>query len=100
MIEKDKTIIDLLDRLKLMINFDLLEIVDYWEADLCAIGIKRGDKLVYISAYNFVDKKTVRYDYDLELIGNLKQDKLRVVKEKRGVSEGELIAELKEFLEL
>ena len=100
MMEKDKTIIDLINRVKLIVNFTLLEIVDYWEADLCAIGIRKGNKLVYISTYNFVDEKTKKYDYDLELIDDVKEDKIRVVKEGRGVSEDELIAKLKEFFEI
>ncbi len=37
---KDKTITEVLERLRLVIDFSLLEVVDFWEADLCAIGLK------------------------------------------------------------
>jgi hypothetical protein len=40
--EKDKAITDLLEKLKLITDFHLVEVVDYWEGDNCAIGLKRG----------------------------------------------------------
>jgi len=94
--EKDKTIMALIARLKLSINFALVEIVDYWEPDLCAIGVKRKDKLVYVSTYNYINEKLILYDYDLELVSDNNQ--IRVVKESRRVSEDNLIDEIKDFL--
>lgn len=41
MMEKDKTIVNFLNKLKLLNNSFLLEIVDYWNADNCAIGLKK-----------------------------------------------------------
>ena len=73
--EKDKTIIKLLQRLKLTIDFTSLEIVDYWEIDLCAIGIRKGNKLVYISTFNYVEDDEVRYDFDLEIIDENDKEK-------------------------
>ena len=73
-----------------------MEIVDYWEADFCAIGIKRGNRLIYISTF----KDAERYDYDLELLNEQKMDDIKVIKEGRGVSEDVLINVLKEFLNI
>jgi hypothetical protein len=58
--EKDKTIIELIERLKFKVNFALLEIVDNWEVDLCAIGLKKGNKLVYISTFNYVKNNEMK----------------------------------------
>ncbi len=98
--EKDKTILELIERLKLIINFTLLEIVDYWEADLCAIALKRGNKLVYISTFNYIEKKVLNYDFDLEIIDVNHIEKLNVVRKGRNISEDQLVDEIKLFLEL
>jgi DNA-binding MltR family transcriptional regulator len=66
--KKDKTIIDLFQRLKIVSNFSLLHTVDYWDADLCALGLQRDDKLVYISTFNYIDNEIIKYDYDFEII--------------------------------
>jgi len=99
--KKDKTILLLIDKLKLLENFKLVEIVDYWDGDLCAIGIRRKNKLVYISTFNSVNEDVVVYDYDLEFINNeLKLDKIDVVKRGRGISENETLREVQSFLNL
>lgn len=98
--EKDKTILNLINKLKSILDFTLLKVVDHWPSDLCAIGLQRGDKLVYISTYNFVDKGKLRYDYDLELIDESGETKINVLKEGRGVTENELTEELRVFLEV
>lgn len=95
---KDITIVKLIERLKLNINFTLLEIVDYWEADLCAIGLKKGNRLVYISTFNHVENEEANYDFDLEIIDDDNKEKLNVIKERRNVSEAELVDEVKLFL--
>ena len=92
--EKDQTIIALVNNLEKLPKYYLIEFVDNWDADLCAIGIKRGSRLVYISIYNGNGK----YDYDLELLDTVNIEKLNVIKEERGVSEEDLINEIKRFL--
>jgi hypothetical protein len=92
--EKDKSLIDLLEKLKVKANFEEIEFVDYWDGDLCAIGLKRGNKLVYINTFNSDDK----FDYDLELLDTVDIQNLNVIKEGRGVSEDILITEIKDFL--
>jgi len=99
MMEKDKTILNLIERLKLIINFNVIQIVDYWQADFCAIGLKKGNKLIYISTYSY-DVNNIKYDYDLEIINEEKEDNINVVKEVRSVSEDELVKDIKFFLEV
>lgn len=98
--EKDKTILLFIERLRTILNFSLIHIVDYWDSDLCAIGLKRGNKLVYISTYNFSNESIVKYDYDLEIIDEEATDKIEILKEGRGVSEREIVDELRSFLEV
>ena len=98
--EKDKTILEFIDRLKLIVNFTSLEIVDYWEADLCAIGLRKGNKLIYISTFNDVGNSEMKYDFDLEIIDENEKEKLNVVKLGRNVSEKKLVSEVKLFLEV
>ena len=96
---KHKTIEALLDKVSLSVNLDLVEIVDYWEADLCAIGIRRENKLVYISNYNYFNEKQIRFDYDFELIAEA-NNKGIVLKEGRNVNDDELINDLKKILDI
>lgn len=97
--EKDKTITDIIKRLRTEISFDLLEVVDYWDADLCAIGLKRDNKMVYISTYNHTEKTEACYDFDLEIIDQTNAEKLNIVLAGRNVSAKELIEAIKQFLE-
>ena len=99
MINKHKTLVGLIDKIGLSVNLDLVEIVDYWNADLCAIGIRKENKLVYISNYNYLNEKQIKFDYDFELITE-GDNKGVVIKEGRNVTDDELIAHLKKFLEI
>ncbi|MCP1297719.1 hypothetical protein NK356_00865 [Chryseobacterium sp. S0630] len=40
------------------------EFVDYWDADTTALGLKKGNVLIYISAYDYY--KTTGYDIIIE----------------------------------
>lgn len=95
---KDITILSFIEKLKLVINFTLVDVVDYWEADLCAIGLRRDNRLVYISTFNYVDDNKGNYDFDLEITEGNRLGKLDIVKTGRNVSEAELIDEIKLFL--
>jgi hypothetical protein len=96
--EKDITILKFIERLKLIINFNLLEVVDYWEVDFCAIGLIKDNKLVYISTFNYAERQELMYDFDLEIIHENDKEKYDVVRVGRNVSEIELISEIKIFL--
>ncbi|WP_020528630.1 hypothetical protein [Flexithrix dorotheae] len=87
----------MIERLKHRIDFTFLKIVDYWPSDLCAIGIQKENKLVYISTFNLMNKEELKYDFDLELIEG---SKINVLKEEREVSEKKLIFELKAFFQI
>lgn len=53
-LQKDESILRLLDRLRTSLGAAAFDVVDYWEADSCAVGIARPDKrgvLIYVSTF-------------------------------------------------
>ena len=94
---KDITIENFLKNLKNALDTSQVEVIDLWEADTCAIGIKKKNKMIYISTYNYIENKLIRYDFDFEIIN---KNKLEVIKERRGVTEKELLNEINIFLDL
>jgi hypothetical protein len=97
---KDTAIIAFINKLKTVILFNLIEIVDYWDADSCAIGLKKGDKLIYISTYNYTKNKIIKYDFDFEITDSNNIENLNIIKSKRCVCESELISYVKAFFEI
>lgn len=64
-LEKDGKIIMLLSRLQIAQHG--LEVIDHWEADQCAIGVRSSQspgRLVYISVFN---KPKGLYDFECEV---------------------------------
>ena len=90
-LDKDPTILTVLDRLAERLGADAFVLADHWDLDLCAVGIasphNRG-VLVYISCYG---EKIGHFGYELELPA-LPDDDLpyRVVGTGSGVSFEEL----------
>jgi hypothetical protein len=97
---KDKSIFDFIEKLKLQVNFNLIEIVDKWDADLCAVGFKRQDRLVYLSTYKFAVGKSDGYDYDFELYNEQQPENSNLIKEARNIREEECIADIAKFLDV
>lgn len=95
--EKDKSIIELIEKLKKVVDFTSLDIVDYWEADLCAIGLKKANRLVYISNYNYINNNIINYDFDMEIIDGSNLKNLDIIRFGRNVSEEKLIEQIKAF---
>ncbi len=98
--EKDITILKLIERLKLAINFNEVEVVDYWETDFCAIGLIKENKLIYISTFNYLENQELTYDVDLEITDETNKERINVVRVGRNVLEMELVNEVKLFLEV
>ena len=95
-VEKHKSITDFINRLELAADLTLVQFVDYWDADLCAIGIRRENRLVYISTFN----GEFKYYYELELLDENEIDKYTVLQRGDGVAENVLISVIKEFLNI
>jgi len=62
-IKKQKEIIELVNLVNYTFGNDAPTINDHWETDLCAIGLQKNDKLIYIAAYAHND-----YFYECELL--------------------------------
>ncbi|RYD53609.1 MAG: hypothetical protein EOP52_05605 [Sphingobacteriales bacterium] len=95
---KDKSIKKIVKKLRVLDSGSLLEFVDYWDGDLCAIGFKRNDKLVYVSTCNYLKEKPLRYDVDLEILDPNRIDEIDVIQELRGIGDQELFDLIKAFL--
>lgn len=99
--DKHASILLFLERASAWIQENAFDIVDYWDADLCAIGLRKKDKLFYISTnYSVIHKNlnTLLYDYDVEQIDENDSEKYTVIKEVRQVSEEEIIQEINLFI--
>lgn len=70
-LNKNKSILQLINHLENKFGFDQFIINDFWDADLCAIGISDPQKesLVYISTFS---KKEGQYYISIENINNPK----------------------------
>lgn len=68
-------------------------VIDFWEDDLHALGLKKGDKVAYISTWDFRDLsiKEMRYYIELEIIDTESLEEVSKVKEITNLSEAELI---------
>jgi PBP1b-binding outer membrane lipoprotein LpoB len=97
---KDKAILALIEELKQTESFANIQIVDFWEADLCAIGIKKNSKMVYISSYSSKQGEETRFDFDMELLDGNDSTNVNVIKQGHSVLKNELIKEINSFLEL
>ena len=98
-VEKDQTIMDFMDRLAKQINMDDIEMVDYWDGDLCAMGFKIEHKVVYVSTWNMVSRSYLGYYYSFEYYIDF-LDEIHTIEEHEDVAEEVLIAGIKRFLEL
>jgi hypothetical protein len=96
--EKHDTIIQLIKQLHAVVDLEQAKIIDHWEADLCAIGLSKDLRSVYISTYSYCDLPVISYDFDLEVSTGDLLHEFAVVKEGRNVPETELINEIKTFL--
>ncbi|WEK37010.1 MAG: hypothetical protein P0Y53_05795 [Candidatus Pseudobacter hemicellulosilyticus] len=97
---KDESITDLVCRLRKELGSSFPEIIDYWEADLFAIGFKREDRMIYVATFNYRHVHPARYDIDLEILSQEEPDNLQVVREDRNISFEQLLTTLRNFLAL
>ena len=61
MIKKDKEVIEIIKLINSTFGNDVLTIKDYWN-DYISIGLKKGNKLIYIACYG---KNDYFYEYEL-----------------------------------
>jgi hypothetical protein len=75
-IDKDETIVEIVYHLKSDRRFkkESIQFSDNWEADLCALGVKNEDRLVYISTN---DQPPGEYEVQFEIINPETEDTIR-----------------------
>jgi len=98
MIKKDESISKTIEWLFSVFGISSIEIVDYWEADLCAIGIRRKgveNKLIYISTFG---KKDSLYDFEIEECRKNSDTEYDVLDKGENITRDELKSKIKEFL--
>lgn len=100
MVEKHISILNFIEKLKLEVNFNLFTIVDYWDGDLCAIGLMKDKKLIYISTFNYLKSEEPMYYFELELIDESDIHNINVVKVGEAISEDKLKDEIKQFFDV
>jgi hypothetical protein len=91
--DKDITILKLLDQLDILMHKYSIRYIDLWEVDLCAIGLVKGDRLMYISTYNYVNNAEIRYDIEVEII-NDQGERVLTRKVMKNISTDALINEI------
>jgi len=95
-INKEPSIIDLIARLRLEERGWFIR--DYWEADLCAVGISsrsQPSRLVYVSTF---DKSENNYDYELEQLCSSTGNDYDCVCEEQSVGYEALVRQMESFL--
>ena len=95
--KKDYLIIDLINVIKDKINNNIT-IVDYWDADLCAIGFMNKNlenRLIYVSTY---EKPEGHYYYECETFHPKVPDEYQVVEKCEDVDREGLLKKIEEFL--
>lgn len=88
--EKDSTIIGLRKKLHTTLDFTSIEEVNHWDGDLCATGFQKGDRLIYISTFNYREHQPVKYYCEVEQIDSSGM-KVSTLKSEEAVSFGKLV---------
>lgn len=90
-IKKHKRLASFLRRIQGLLGQKAIQIVDYWDSDLCAIGLRKKQKLLYIGTYPYISNTKRLYDYELELIEDDASNSSITLEEGRAVKEPMLI---------
>lgn len=79
----------------------LPRIVDFWEADLFAVGLKKKEKSIYISSWDYRSNSisNMLYYVEFELIDIDTFDTKHVIKKISGINADSLVKEIKLFLQ-
>ncbi|MCP3660418.1 MAG: hypothetical protein GY830_08985 [Bacteroidetes bacterium] len=73
------------------------ELCNYWDGDLCAIGLCQDDKVLYISSYNYINQEELKYDFFLEK--QINHEKYLEIEKGEKLSFFEMIEKIKEIFD-
>lgn len=76
------------------------KLIDFWEADLFAIGLKRKQKVIHISTWDFKDRdlRNMKYFVDFELVDEETLETKERIKEIDEIGEEDLLKQIELFL--
>jgi len=76
------------------------KLIDFWEADEFAVGLKRKQKVIYISTWDFrdIDLESMKYFVTFELIDEKTREQTDRVKEIDEINEEDLLQQIKWFM--
>lgn len=97
---KDKSIKIIWDVIISTFGVNLFSIVDFWDADNYAFGIKKDNKLIYISTWDFRECQgsKIKCYSEFELIDEETNDTKQIIKQLTGIFLNDLLVEIKEFM--
>ena len=95
----DARIIQIVKYIQVNFSQDFFKIVDYWDGDLCAIGLQHEDKLIYISTYlmRSDENGAITYYSEFELIDLATLETKAQVNTFTMITKEKLLIEIKSF---
>jgi hypothetical protein len=100
LLNKDKTIQIIWTSIVKAFGNNFFSKVDFWDADNYAFGIRKKEKLIYISTWDFKEstENDVRCFAEFDLLNQATLETVERVKEIKDVGIDELIFEIKNFI--
>jgi hypothetical protein len=97
---KDEAILDILRFITAVFGKGVFTLTDIWAGDNCALGLKRKNKLIYISTWGYRDRplEEMRYYAEFELINEKTLETLSIEEVVDGVDREILVKEIEQFI--
>jgi hypothetical protein len=98
---KDKSIQYIINIITETFGANYFALVDFWEGDNYALGLRKNEKLIYISTWNFKDcpENEPLFYIEFELVDSTTFSTLKIEKMLNGVNKSELISEIQRFVD-
>jgi hypothetical protein len=93
---KEKNIRVIYDAIIHELGIDYFEKIDFWDSDNYAIGLKKEEKIIYISTWNFrnLDAASIKYYAEFEIIDLTSLETLETKKILDAATKEELVVEV------
>ena len=97
---KDKSIRIIWNTILSGFGANFFSLVDFWDSDNFAFGLKKGDKLIYISTWDFREYQVnkIKCYSEFELIDEVSLETKENIKQLNGISIDKLVEEIKVFI--
>jgi hypothetical protein len=97
---KDKTIIAIWTVMLEVFGATFFKVTDFWNADNCALGFQKGEKLIYVSTWKFKDYSDsgIKCYTEFELIDEVTFETKQSIKKIECIAIDDFINEVKTFV--